>query len=760
MRNLLILFVLFVLTACCFAQEKELRLHFYPPDSWEGPVRVHLWGGAIQTEWPGMAMERGSDGWWSLPVKGVSASHLIFNNDGRQQTADLERDREGWYRLGQWFDQKPAPQTESAQKLRLYYRPETHPDSPPNIYFWEVWPEGPSTSWPGEPMRREEDGWYVFELPVERANVIFNDGKGHQTANLFRNQTGFFQENHWFTTRPARDELFVDASPSIAWPNAYPFETSIKIQIQAARSAKQVSYRLDQGPWKQWEGQPLTLGEKLLPGQKIRLDLKAENDHKESFNASFLFEKAVSERHRHPFDQLRIYQVMVEAFRDGDPGRGFGTGYGPSPHLGDLKGVLQALDEIAALNVNAIWLTPVFESGSETPLAATGYFPTDYFAVDPHFGSFEDLKAVVDGAHARGLYVFFDGVFGHNGGNVKPSPKGRRPKGRELVDYTDPETLEFYKEVAAYWIDVLGIDGWRVDQAYQVPVEAWAHIREAVEQASAARQKRGESFGTLGFMVGEVWKGADEIRRDCFGGFELPRALPGCFDFPVRYRLVQTLAVQEHAEAPGAKGQPASLLAEALDAHRVYPPHAHPALMLDNHDLVRFGDLIERAGYLGPEDETYWARHRAAFSFLAAYTGPISIYYGDEYGAQVPDFINEGDKGWMDDHVSRDSGERKKTAKSEALRKYLADLMKLRSQKPALWSGSRKTLFADDSLLVEEKNEGSERIYYLLNTGLTERSYQITCKAALKDLMTGKVWPEQGGSVKVGIPALSGVFLE
>lgn len=58
-------------------------------------------------------------------------------------------------------------------------------------------------------------------------------------------------------------------------------------------------------------------------------------------------------------NQLRTYQIMVESFVDGDSSIGHGTGYGTSHHNGDLQGIIDSLDYIQDLGMNAIWLTPV-----------------------------------------------------------------------------------------------------------------------------------------------------------------------------------------------------------------------------------------------------------------------------------------------------------------------------------------------------------------------------------------------------------------
>lgn len=65
---------------------------------------------------------------------------------------------------------------------------------------------------------------------------------------------------------------------------------------------------------------------------------------------------------------------MVESFVDGDKQVGHGTGYGTSHHKGDLQGIIDSLDYIQSLGVNAIWLTPIFES---IPVEGQDHWQTD-----------------------------------------------------------------------------------------------------------------------------------------------------------------------------------------------------------------------------------------------------------------------------------------------------------------------------------------------------------------------------------------------
>ena len=403
---------------------------------------------------------------------------------------------------------------------------------------------------------------------------------------------------------------------------------------------------------------------------------------------------------------LRMYQVMVEAFANGDDSINYGVGYGPSDHKGDLQGIINSLDYIKSTGVNALWLTPVFnscgDSVTDKRLAATGYYACDYFNVDPFFGSNAKLKELVDAAHAKGLYVFLDGVFGHAITNVLPvapisgvSPTMKAATTGYTVDYTQANSLTFFTEVATHYIKNYGIDGWRLDQSYQVPVEAWNTIRTAVENAAAARASAGETWGTLGYMVGEDWNSQDNIAITTYGTVSVP-GLKSAFDFPLHYGLVQAVG----AESNGTTGDAKSLFASWNDGS-VYPAFAMPNLFLGNHDLPRFGDLLQRSSLGDVDDDAYWLRHKAAFSFMAAMSGPMTIYYGEEIGDQLDNYAaqittNCSNTGVCDDHVSRTTGKIDgvtsgftPSARQADLKNYLASLAVLRDTHPALTNGVR-----------------------------------------------------------------------
>lgn len=135
-------------------------------------------------------------------------------------------------------------------------------------------------------------------------------------------------------------------------------------------------------------------------------------------------------RQRPPEDEV-IYFLLPDRFANGDSANDSGgltgdrlvTGYDPTDpgfyHGGDLRGLTERLDYIQGLGVTALWIAPVFANkpvqgppGHESA-AYHGYWITDFTRVDPHFGTNDDFRALVDAAHARGMKVYLDIVINH-----------------------------------------------------------------------------------------------------------------------------------------------------------------------------------------------------------------------------------------------------------------------------------------------------------------------------------------------------------
>src|SRR5699024_898540 len=111
-----------------------------------------------------------------------------------------------------------------------------------------------------------------------------------------------------------------------------------------------------------------------------------------------------------------FYQIFVERFRQGNEKKD--TSYinmkwdeKPTPKSfagGDLAGIIEKMDYLKELGINALYLTPVFRSISNHK-----YDIIDYFTVDPQFGTKEELRQLVKLAHENGIRVVLDAVFNH-----------------------------------------------------------------------------------------------------------------------------------------------------------------------------------------------------------------------------------------------------------------------------------------------------------------------------------------------------------
>lgn len=410
------------------------------------------------------------------------------------------------------------------------------------------------------------------------------------------------------------------------------------------------------------------------------------------------------------FRALTIYQVMVGSFIHSDEGaKGYRKMWGPDNQTkdGNLRGVIESLDHIASLGANAIWITPIFDSrdgkGGEK-LQASGYFATDYFAIDPHFGTEDDLRELVKEAHDRGIYVFLDGVFGHHGGVERPSPSGhtidstpslseRGEEGGEgNVKY--PQSLDYFKEVATYWIDQFDIDGWRFDQAYQLCQDGhnyWTEIRQAIEELTERRRAEGKEWGVLGYLVGEDWSDAPSISgRVC-----RDKGLPSVFDFDGKALISGPMG--DIATGGLLNGWDDVIKVYSRPTERGYSSdEIMPNLFLSNHDGFRVAD------HFYDDDEAINLMTR--FAILAGYPGPITLYYGDEFGD-----LSRDCGGAQPDNTARTSGHlTTDDDKAERLFDYVRRVMEFRRDNPAMWRGEQefdRRQIDDADVLIVKKSD-------------------------------------------------------
>jgi len=200
-----------------------------------------------------------------------------------------------------------------------------------------------------------------------------------------------------------------------------------------------------------------------------------------------------------------------------------------------LRAVTARLDSIRDLGVNVVWVMPIYPIGEEKSKNSP-YSIRDYGAVAPEFGTIDDLRTLVDECHRRGMCLIMDWVANHTAWDhawVKNHPEWYThdslgnivfPPG---TDWTDVADLNYDNRdlrtamIAAmrYWVDSVGIDGFRCDVADAVPADFW---KEAITQLRAAAQPRRllmlaegnspETF-TAGFDMNYAWQYLHALER-------------------------------------------------------------------------------------------------------------------------------------------------------------------------------------------------------------------------------------------------------
>jgi glycosidase len=439
-----------------------------------------------------------------------------------------------------------------------------------------------------------------------------------------------------------------------------------------------------------------------------------------------------------------IYFVLIDRFADADATNNVNVDRrNPGAyHGGDLKGLVQQLDEIAALGVTAIWINPVvkqidkghwaqgppgsgWESGFEH-WAFHGYWADDFERLEPHFGAESDLKALVDAAHARGLKVLLDVVYNHPGygAHYLTDPVTRDWVRKRPADCsTDPVTCEVgglpdfrteLPEVREYLFRAhlglarrVGLDGFRLDTVKHVEHDFWQAHRVR------SRAELGPDF----FLLGEVWGGSYDVLDPWFSSDEMDAG----FDFTFRG------SCQGFVDG---KGRTVAYAAYLKKRHLVRPGH-HVAHYLSSHDEPM---LLHE---LGNDRQKF----KLCVALQMTSLGIPVIYYGEEVGRRGRAWpTNRGDMPWGERAVAPGSG----VARDEALRGYYRQLIALRRAHPALARGTFRELSTTGDLLVfaREDEISGDAVIVAINRGadsaaasvpLPQRWLGRTVREALSD---------------------------
>ena len=441
------------------------------------------------------------------------------------------------------------------------------------------------------------------------------------------------------------------------------------------------------------------------------------------------------------------YEVFIRSFFDSN-----GDG------MGDLRGLTQKLDYIndgdpatqKDLGANCIWLMPVAQSPSYH-----GYDVTNYYAVDPDYGSNEDFKQFVAEAHRRGIRVLFDLVLNHSSSEHpffrsavldanSPyrdwyiwSPVERKMPGWEaptwhrvstreewyyglfwggMPDYNlaNPAVRSELENVARFWIEEMGVDGFRLDAVshfFETADGQWKHVA-AVHPWLRDYQNALRRIKPDVYTVGEVWDSMGVVLR------YYPDQLDANFAFEVADAVFEAVR-----SGTGAR------LTAAVERLQREIPDARWGMFLRNHDQTR--TLSELQGHVG--------RNKLAATIMLTLPGLPFVYYGEEIG--MTGLKSAGDirlRTPMHWSRSKAAGFTRATpweplapdsftanvelqdSDSASLLNLHRKLIHLRAAHPALGSGRFVTLAASDPGVIAYLRRSGDRVAIIV-ANLTER---------------------------------------
>ncbi len=346
-----------------------------------------------------------------------------------------------------------------------------------------------------------------------------------------------------------------------------------------------------------------------------------------------------------------FYEIFVRSFRDSD-----GDG------IGDFNGITEKLDYLQGLGIKGIWLMPINPSPSYH-----GYDVTDYYAVNPDYGTMDDFKRLLEEAHKRDIKIIIDFVMNHTSSKhpwfqsaLSPSgefrdwyvwsdtdPGTRGPWGAQAwyrasngqyyyaifwdqmpdLNYGNPAVRDEMKKVTSFWLNDVGIDGFRLD-AVRYMVE---EDRLADSKANHAfLEEWGEYYRSINpqaFTVGEAWTDNANVKKYT----NTNRELDSAFNFDL-------------SDAMGTltQGDTAIFRFVLQTTIRDFPEQDN-ANFLTNHDMPRV-----MTG-LGVDSDQ---KAKLAAGILLTLPGIPFMYYGEEIGmiGTKPDELIRTPMQWDNTH--------------------------------------------------------------------------------------------------------------
>ncbi len=426
---------------------------------------------------------------------------------------------------------------------------------------------------------------------------------------------------------------------------------------------------------------------------------------------SFEFKESINQPFTTPdwVNDSIFYQIFPDRFNHGD--KTMNRENVQPPHTipgsksfygGDLEGVIQKIDYLKELGINAIYFNPIFEAPSPHK-----YDISDYNKIDPHFGTIETFDKMVHSLKKNSINFILDGVFNHtgtgffafkdiekNGSDSKfinwyfikkfPLFEDGKPnyecwwnfKDLPKLNTSNPDVKKYLMDCALFWIKK-GASGWRLDVPNEVDHHFWKDFRKTLK-----------SIAPDSYILGEIWQNAKPwLMGDEFDAVMNYRFRDACINFFVYRRCTAEEFIQ--------------MIGKQISD---YPMQANFALLnlLSSHDTARFFTVVEK-------DIT---KLKLALSFQFTYLGVPSIYYGEEIGME----------GGRDPDNRRFMIWDKKEWNTEVFNLYKS-LIKIRNDNEILKKGDFRFIYARNMIIGFERFIEDNKLVIFINN--SDKSLQI-----------------------------------
>lgn len=425
-----------------------------------------------------------------------------------------------------------------------------------------------------------------------------------------------------------------------------------------------------------------------------------------------------------------VYQIFPDRFNNGNPSInsenvlswGKGKTTAGSMYGGDLKGIIDKLDYLEDLGVDLLYLTPIFKSKSNHK-----YNTTDYFDIDPQFGTLDVAKELVEKAHNKGIKIVFDAVFNHSGGDFfafEDLLKNQKdsiyrdwyfinswPVSKEKCNYytfandisempklntNNAEVRDYLLKVGEYWVKEIGIDGWRLDVCDEVGHDFWRDFKKVVKSANKNA-----------IIIGEIMHEANSFLKG--------DQLDGIMNYPFKNATIDFFCKKD------IRGRE---FLDIMAANRMLYMDSITKQMwnlIGSHDTKRV---------LTECDEKI-DRMKMAVAFQFSYIGVPYIYYGDEIGllgGEDPD--NRRCMIW------------KETEQNKELFQLYKKLIRVRKENMALIHGNFEEIYCSDDVIIFERHYNDEKVICIFNNSKKEYTFKKDGQTILVDLCTDKSYKD------------------